>query len=296
MPSLVVAVMVTGLWTGTTSISRANELGVGSTKERLEVKGLMLQPEENLSQGASHVMKGEPIAQLFYPPVSDDPTFRVVGRGKASQPADKATLLFKFTPDYPDEMPEGTLSDFETTDEPLNKKNLQPIVDALVKIGVTADEIEVKIIKPSTSALPFPFPSTSSEGGGEVVVTLSQPNRDRLEEIVTAATKAADKQKDILLENVKVQYSVNDCQALERAAYQSAVEDGQNRANSIAAALGTEVKRVPSVAEPFYGIFLPGCNSKGSLPFASKEASAYDPNAPVAVEISKDIFFTYRVR
>ena len=59
---------------------------------------------------------------------------------------------------------------------------------------------------------------------------------------------------------------------------------------------GTEIKRVPSVAEPFYAIFLPGCNSKGNLPFASKEASPYDPNAPVEVEVSKDIFFTYRVR
>lgn len=129
-----------------------------------------------------------------------------------------------------------------------------------------------------------------------MLVTVAQPTRDRLEEIFNAGSKAADKLEEVLLENVRVQYSVNDCQALEQAAYQSAVEDGQHKANSIATALGAELKRVPSVAEPFYAIFLPGCNSQGNLPFASKEASVYDPNTPVEVEVSKDIFFTYRVR
>ncbi|MFP4103553.1 hypothetical protein [Coleofasciculus sp.] len=35
------------------------------------------------------------ISQLFYPPPSAEPTFRVIGKGRASQPADRASLLFK---------------------------------------------------------------------------------------------------------------------------------------------------------------------------------------------------------
>ncbi|HBE19543.1 MAG TPA: hypothetical protein DEG17_01800 [Cyanobacteria bacterium UBA11149] len=289
MRSLIVAVMMASLWTGTTSTGKANELG--DSQKREEARG-----EKNVKPEVVRDIRGQVVAQLFYPSVGEDPAFRVVGRGKVSQPADKATLQFKFIPDYPDEQPEGTLSDFETTDEPVGKQKLQPIVDALVKIGVLTDEIEVKIVEPSTNTLPFPFPSTAIEGGGEILVTVAKPNRDRMKEIVDAVTEATDKLEEILLDNVKVEYTVDDCQALELAAYQSAVADAQHKANSIAAALGVELKKAPSVAEPFYAIFIPGCNSRGNLPFVSQRASIYDPNAPVAVEVSKDMFFTYRVR
>lgn len=89
---------------------------------------------------------------------------------------------------------------------------------------------------------------------------------------------------------------MNNCQALEQAAYQSAIEDAQNRANSIAAATGTRLRLVPSVAEPFYGVFLPGCYSEGNLPFGSNTSSPYDPDDPVEVRVNKDIFVTYTGR
>lgn len=234
------------------------------------------------------------ISQLFYPPPSEEPTFRVIGKGRASQPADRASLLFKFARNY-SSPPEGVLSQFETQ-EVITLEMLQPILDALKAIGVSDEAIDLEIIEPSASFLPFPFPSTATEGGAQLVVTVENPSRDRLEEIVNTATDAANPIEEILISTVNVEYSVNNCQALEQAAYQSAIEDAQNRANSIAAATGTRLRLVPSVAEPFYGVFLPGCYSQGNLPFGSNTSSPYDPDDPVEVTVNKDIFVTYTGR
>ncbi|HBB30294.1 MAG TPA: hypothetical protein DDZ80_32805 [Cyanobacteria bacterium UBA8803] len=279
LPSLVIAAMVTGLWSLTPIRGSA------------QTNGFL--PSAPVSRSSPT----RQLAQLFYPPVSDEPTLRVIGKGRASQPADRASLQFKFTENYSSEPPpEGILSQFETTPEPLSKESLQPIVDALKAIGIPSDAIEVRIVEPRGSILPFPFPSTATEGGALVMVAIEQPTRDRMEEIVKAAKEAANKLDEVLLNEVGVQYLVNDCQALERSAYQSAVEDAQNRASGIAAAMGAELRRVPSVAEPFYNVFLPGCSSASSSPFGSEATSPYDPNAPVEVAIAKEIFVTYTVR
>jgi hypothetical protein len=79
--------------------------------------------------------------------------------------------------------------------EALSKESLKHVVDALVAIGVPTDAIQVKILKPRPSALPFPFPSTGAEGGAEVRVTINQPTRDRLEQIVTTLSQSASKNK-----------------------------------------------------------------------------------------------------
>ncbi|EDX71150.1 hypothetical protein MC7420_4337 [Coleofasciculus chthonoplastes PCC 7420] len=235
------------------------------------------------------------ISQLFYPPPSEEPTFRVIGKGRASQPADKASLLFKFARNYPSP-PEGVLSQFEPSEEAITLEMLQPILDALQAIGVSDQAIDLEILEPSGSFLPFPFPSTATEGGAQLVVTVDNPNRDRLEEIVNTATDAASPIEEILISTVNVEYAVNNCQALVQAAYQSAVEDAQNRANSLAAAMGTQLRLVPSVAEPFYEVFLPGCDSEGNLPFGNTTSSVYDPDNPVEVTVNKDIFVTYTGR
>lgn len=235
------------------------------------------------------------LSQLFYPPVSEDPTFRVVGKGEASLPADQANLLFKFVQNY-NYPPEGVLSQFETLEEPITVEMLQPIVDALKEIGVSDEAINVDIVEPSGSFLPFPFPSTATEGGAQLVVIVDNPSRDRLEEIVNVAKDTASPIEEILLSSIDVEYSVRNCQDLEQAAYQSAVDDARNRANSIASAMGAKLKPIPSVAEPFYSIFLPGCSSEGNLPFDSSNTSAYDADAPVEVKVTKEIFVIYTVR
>lgn len=290
---LVLTAILTGLGTVTTSRARAASLTErGSRHGDRRSEPAATAPERGVSSPTSDHLT----AQLFYPPVSNPQALRVPGRGRASEPANAARLVFKFSTNIPSELPaEGTLSYSMVAQEVLNKESLKPVVDALVAIGVPADAIQVKITEPSPSALPFPFPSTGTEGGAEVAVTLNQPTRDRLEQIVTAATQAASKNKNFSISSVGVQYSAKDCQALERAAYQAAVQDAQNRGRAIAEAMGAKMSRVGSVAEPFYNAYLPACNSEGSLPFGGDATSPYDPNAPVEVEVTKEVFFTFPV-
>lgn len=236
------------------------------------------------------------ITQLFYPPVTDPQALRVPGRGRASKPADTARLAFKIgTGASSESLPEGTLSYAQVAQAPVTRETLKPIVDAIAATGVPADAIQVKITEPRPSALPFPFPSTGSAGGAEVVVTIEQPTRDRLEKIVTAANQAVSKNKEISISSVDVQFSAKDCQALERTAYQTAVQDAQTRASAIAQAMGAKMRRVGSVAEPFYNAYLPGCDSQGNLPFGGDSAASYDPNAPIEVEVTKELFVTFPV-
>src|SRR5919202_3934018 len=66
---------------------------------------------------------------------------------------------------------------------------------------------------------------------------------------------------------------LKDCRALERAAYQAAMKDAQERARAIADAIGAELGKVPSVAEPFYDVFLSRCSSGGNFPFGESTHS-----------------------
>jgi hypothetical protein len=236
------------------------------------------------------------IVQLFYPPVTDPQALRVPGRGRASEPANAARLVFKFGSNSSLESPpEGTLSYAKVAQASFTQESLKPIVDALVASGVPSNAIRVTISEPRPSALPFPFPSTGTAGGAEIAVMIEQPTRDRIEKIVTVASQATAKNKNLTISSVGVQYSAKDCQALERAAYQAAVQDAQNRASAIAEAMGGKMRKVGSVAEPFYNAYLPGCNSGGNLPFGGDATSPYDPNAPVEVEVTKEIFVTFPI-
>ena len=292
IPSLVSAGMIAGLWTAIPSTGRAESLANTHTSNTDQREELVA----TVTEGAGDLPTSDRlIAQLFYPPVSNPRALRVPGRGQASEPANTASLVFKFSSNSSLDSQEGTVSYSKLVQEALSKESLKPVVDALVAIGVPTDAIQVKILKPRPSALPFPFPSTGAEGGAEVRVTINQPTRDRLEQIVTTVSQSASKNKDYSISSVSVEYFAKDCPALERAAYQAAVEDAQNRASVIAQAMGAKLSRVGSVAEPFYNVYIPACNSGGSLPFGGDATSPYDPNEPVEVEVTKEMFFTFPI-
>jgi len=292
---VVLTTMVTGLGTVATSRGMAASLAEQDSRYGDRRSELTTITSED---GVSFPTSDRLTAQLFYPPVSNPRALRVTGRGQASEPANSARLVFKFSNnDSLESQPEGTLSYSKVAQETLSKDSLKPVVDALVAIGVPADAIQVKIIKPRSSALPFPFPSTGTAGGAEIAVTIEQPTRDRLDQVVTTASLAASKNKNFSISSVGVQYSSKDCQALERAAYQAAVQDALNRAKAIAEAMGARMSNVGSAAEPFYNAYLPACNRNAgeSLPFGPEAMSPYDPNAPVEVEITKEMFFAFPV-
>lgn len=292
IPSLVLAAMVMGIEITRTLPTQATTL-VDIQQNTTETDRPL--PSLSTKDAILPSTSNRLIAQLFYPPASEQQALRVIGKGRARGSADTARIQLNFGINDNINIPSegGVLFQAEVAQATITRETLKPIVDALVAIGVPADTIEVKITEPQPSVLPFPFPSTGTEGSAAIVVKVEKPTRDRIEQIVTVANETASKNKDLAVDSVDVQYSVKDCKALEKAAYQAAVNDALNRARAIAEALDADIG-IPSVAEPFYGVFLPGCNSDGSLPFRSSPAT-YDPDAPLEVVVTKDIFVSFPV-
>lgn len=253
-------------------------------------------------------------AQLFYPPASDRHSLMVMGQGVVRVPADTADIELVFSSKdsndqletqpstlsqvrrvtlptllLNDKTPMGQISAIPSLEnqKSLTKASLQPIIDSLVANGISADKIQLQVN------------TNSSENNAKIVVRVEKPTRDRIQEIVGTANKATSKLENFTIKNVGVEYAVNDCQTLQSSVYQSAMKDAQSRAQALATAMGVKLG-TPSVAEPFYTLFYPSCNSKAgvSLPsFASFLLTpTYDPDAPAEVEMKKDIFVTYTTK
>ncbi|BAY74046.1 hypothetical protein NIES25_04560 [Nostoc linckia NIES-25] len=253
-------------------------------------------------------------AQLFYPPASDRHSLMVMGQGVVRVPADTADIeLVISSKDSNDELqtqpstlsqvrretlpilllnaktPIGQIPSTPTLEsqKPLSKATLQPLVDSLVANGISADKIQVQVNPNST------------ENNAKILVRLEKPTRDRIQEIVGAANKATSKLENLTIKNVGVEYAVNDCQALQSSVYQSAMKDAQSRAQALATAMAVKLGAA-SVAEPFYTLFYPSCNSKSGVTLPSFASflltPTYDPDAPAEVEMKKDIFVTYTVK
>ncbi|WP_414570786.1 SIMPL domain-containing protein [Nostoc sp. CCY 9925] len=252
-------------------------------------------------------------AQLFYPPASDRHSLMVMGQGVARVPADTADIELVFSSkDSNDELQtqpstlsqarRKTLQTLLLNDKTpigqipptpvenkksLTKATLQPIVDTLVANRISANKIQVQIN------------TNSSENNAKILVKVEKPTRDRIQEIVGTANKATSKIENLAINSVGVEYAVNDCQALQSSVYQSAMKDAQSRAQALATAMGVKLGAA-SVAEPFYTLFYPSCNSKSGVTLPSFASflltPTYDPDAPAEVEMKKDIFVTYTVK
>ena len=250
-------------------------------------------------------------AQSFlYPSPSDRNSLMVIGQGVVKVPADTADIELIFSSkDGNDELPGQTsssstirpissktafITDKAQVQQPLlpskktlTKASLKPVVDSLVASGVSAENIEVKIN------------NNSSENIAKILVKLEKPTSDIVQSIVSTAQKATGELDNISIQKVSVNYAVNDCQALQTSAYQSAVKDAQNRAQALATSIGVKLG-IPSMSEPFYSLFYPSCNYKSGVPLPSLSSFLLSPSnnfdAPAEVEMKKDIFVTYTVK
>jgi uncharacterized protein YggE len=241
------------------------------------------------------------IAQFFYPPADPTPVLRVIGKGQAKLPADFAELTFEFG------VPESEASPVEPSTllqrdaaatSPVSELALQSILKALLATGVPKDQIRMTVEsgEDSKSPLPFPlpFPSKTAISGAKIVVKQPQPTQAALSKVASTVRSAAAGKKNITLKRVGVNYTLKDCQALEIAVYQSAVQNAQGRAAAIATAMNAKLNPVPSVAQPFYDLFFQGCGA--GRPFSLGSSSDYDPNAAPNVELSRQIFVTYTLK
>ncbi|WP_404786010.1 SIMPL domain-containing protein [Altericista sp. CCNU0014] len=250
------------------------------------------------------------IAQFFYPPADPTPVLRVIGKGQAKLPADFAQLTFEFgmpdrdrgSADPSNSKPEESSTTFSqryaAATSPVSESALQSILKALLAIGVPKDRIQMtaELGETDKNPLPFPlpFPSKAAISSAKIVVKQSQPTQAVLSKIASTVRSAATGKTDIALKRVRVSYALKDCQALELAVYQSAVQNARNRATAIATALNATLNPVPSVAQPIYDLLFLGCGTGRS--FALDSSSEYDPNAAPDVELSREIFVTYTLK
>jgi hypothetical protein len=253
------------------------------------------------------------VADLFFPPMNQKPILRVIGKGRAAQPADTAQMVFEFslsetpTPDDTPELPPEPDS-FQrkrhlrkpqrykaTTGNP-DQSKLQPVTDALKKIGVAESDMSVKSREAKgSSPFPFPFPSKVTSSGLELSVKQNKPTQARLQELAKTVETAAEQLDSLSLNRTGVTYTVNDCRGLETQVYRSAGEDAMQRATAIASAMGAKLNPVPSVAQPIYDLIYPACRSDRPFPFNDNDTD-FKPDSVPEVVLTREIFVTFTLK
>ncbi|MBW4660157.1 MAG: SIMPL domain-containing protein [Drouetiella hepatica Uher 2000/2452] len=247
------------------------------------------------------------VAQLFYPPATDDhQVLMVVGHGKISRPADKASVqlivlsydISTFNP-YPVSDPAASGAELPEPPPipPLTEEILKPFVAALVAAGVPASDITVEM-GDVPGASPYNY---YGEGSAAIAFDLAEPTSDRVEEIMAAAQEATSDK--LYLQDRYIGYVTNSCDDMEAQAYIAAVADARDRAQILATAMQVEMSQISSVAEmpvTLGSTPYPSPCDLENLPQAAaygySTLSYYDPSAPVEVTLQRDLYVTYPVR
>jgi hypothetical protein len=163
------------------------------------------------------------------------PSLVAVGYGQASSPAETARVQLLVS--LGDES-FGSVSLAPTADATpgaAQRQAAQPVVDAIVATGVTAEAVEV-VTSPAFSSGIF-GPGTPTF---RVDVTLQNPNLEAIARLVDAAGQEAAA-NGLILVQVGAGYAVADCGPLRSAAWQAAVADARTRATAQAGVLDVEL-------------------------------------------------------
>ena len=245
--------------------------------------------------------------QIFYPSTSDPNGVMVTGQGVASAPADVAEIRFSVSSTNPEALDEGGAS---STPEALGKKkpqvqvteaSLKPIVAAIAATGIPASAIQVSVEEVRVNRANRRLPQGSAIG--TIRVTLEKPSKSSVQKAIYAGDDAAKTTK--LFVQGYLKYRVNDCAALEKAAYTAAVNDAQKRAQAIASAINVQLAEHPSITEAFYTTFYPSpCNPSNKSFYPNFDSNStyiegfipYSPSVEANVETRKDIFVTYKTK
>jgi len=242
------------------------------------------------------------IAQLLYPPVSEQRGVSVTGQGRASVPADQAQidiLLTNRDPNAPDPgypFPPEAAPMPAPEPPPITRDSLQQVRTALLEAGVPDSAIQLNLSATAGSPYSYRNPQAS------LTLDIEQPTRDRvneLVEIVSTTFAAQTPRQTVFVNYIYVQYAIDSCELVEQRAYTAAMEDAELRARAIADAIGVTLLAPPAVAElPFLGRFLSPCNEDtdviGAL-FWSPDSSYYNPETPAEVEVYRELMVTYPV-
>ena len=264
------------------------------------------------------------LAQFFPYASTDEQVVMVQGLGTATAPAETAAIEFVLVNYDPYYDPYAcTYDDWSNTSTdsttepalpeecspppdpvPLTRASLKDIVDALTTAGIASDEISVRLPgDESDSYAAYYYVESAS-----VLLTLEQPSRQQVQELVTAVEEAVSGSETVYLQDRYVQYTLSEagCNALETEAYRSAVVDARDRATVLAEALGVAVGNIPSVADSAYSPFSINSLTTTYPSYCDADLynsaygyynspSYYDSALPAEVRVQRSVYVTYPV-
>ena len=132
--------------------------------------------------------------------------------------------------------------------------------------------------------------------GGNATIRVTARNVDAVDGIVNAAADASSTLEGIFLGGSNVLYAASDCAALELAAMQAAVEDGRERGQSFASALGVGLGPVTGASHfssSFFGGSPCDSGSGGSFPL---DGVGFAEGASQEVQLIATVTITFAIQ
>jgi uncharacterized protein YggE len=263
--------------------AHAAERGVSSATSQASGGGGGSQPALDTGQGSA----GEIALQSSGGGL---PGLTVLGYGMASAAADSAILEFYFstgTAVKPDAVPgnTGSSSSQQTqTTAGIKESDLQPVIDAIVAVGVSRDSIE------------FLGGSYYDPAYSSATLRVTTKDLGKLGAIIQAGTDAAGTLTNIALQGSYVSYTISDCAGLEKQALQAAKQDAEARADILAGALNVARGAVTAASTYSYSTFGgTACNGGGVAPYPIGGVT-YAEGQASQVQLSASITVTYEIQ
>jgi len=237
----------------------------------------------------------------------------VQGYGRATAPADSARVQFVVSESgevYPTPLPatesrvvpggdvEAQTEPATPPDEyptavppsPITEADLTPLIDAIKGEGFSDSDIEITIYSSGYYYDPY------GSGSARVTVTVDNP-ADDVGPLVEAGTDAVNESGTLMLQNVGIMYTVDNCDDLLAAARRAAVEDGRDNGAGLAEALGVGLGDVVAASEYIYSPYGPSsCDPSFDTYYAGPygyEGMSYDPAMPAEVQIVANVTLTF---
>jgi uncharacterized protein YggE len=277
---LVSVTIILGLLIGASKTSNAQNTFVINTTDiqTVPAKPVVAQPGTN----PAPVSNGSPQS------VINQRAITIIGQGQVTAPADTARLEFRLiTRDVAQTPVAGLKLPSESGEEAGTLLALKPLVEALVALKVPEKDIQIRANSTETP---------------QVIVNLSKPTKERIEQVVGKVNKAASSNQ-VIVQSVGAVYTVANCQPLEREARKIALSDARNQINSFAQDLGVKIGDVFSVTvfPSSSSASASSCGTKVGVPvspfaLSSETVPPYDPSVPPQVEVRSQVSVTYSIK
>ncbi len=219
----------------------------------------------------------------------------VTGYGMAAANADSAILelYFSTSSSYPKpatgssgSSSSGSAPDVQTTPTTtgISEADLQPVIDALVAVGV--DRADIEYIGGSYYD---PYYASAT-----LRVTVKEIGK--LGDLMKAASDSAATLTNVYLQGNYVSYTISDCSALEGSAMKEAVKDADARSKALAAAVSVTRGAVKGASSDAYSPFGGTACSGGYVGPYPVGGVTYAAGQPSQVQVYATVSVTYAIQ